>query len=493
MPTPLNILIVEDSPNDAELLVSELTRAGFAPYWKRVETERRFLAELEKSPDIVLSDYSLPHFSGLRALELLRERDQDIPFILISGTVGEEVAVEAMHLGATDYLLKDRLARLGDAVKRSLAAAQEKVEHRKMEIRYRRLFEAAQDGILILEAATGRITDVNPYLADMLGFSRAEIIGKTIADISPRQDLESNRAMMNQLKKNGYVRYDNLPLQTKDGRQVAVEFVSNVYQTGGSHVIQCNIRNIVERKEAEQKREEFNHKLQGLSRQLVEAQEAERRLIARELHDEIGQSLTVAQLNLQASLQSPLVNGLAARLRESLEAIDQVLLQVQDISLNLRPAMLDDLGLEPALKWLTNRQASLAGLKAKIQVTPLGNRLDTVIETECFRVAQEALTNVARHAHATAVTLKLREEHGQLHLRVRDNGRGFDIPTVWKKAVDGASLGLLSMEERAILAEGGLEYISAPGKGTEVHAWFPLKWVPANPKADTYACSAQAS
>ena len=103
-------------------------------------------------------------------------------------------------------------------------------------------------------------------------------------------------------------------------------------------------------------------------------------------------------------------------------------------------------------------------------------RLDPVIETECFRVAQEALTNVVRHAQAKTVTVELRQEDGQLHLRVRDDGIGFDVAAVREKAVRGASLGLLSMEERAALAGGGLEFTSIPGQGTEVHAWFPLKW-----------------
>src|SRR5438045_9071551 len=115
MGMPLNILIVEDTPNDAELVLGELRRAGFDPKWKRVETEPDFLAEIKKSPDIILSDYSMPHFSGLRAVKLLRESGSDIPFILISGTVGEDAAVEAMKMGVTDYLLKDRLVRLGQS------------------------------------------------------------------------------------------------------------------------------------------------------------------------------------------------------------------------------------------------------------------------------------------------------------------------------------------------------------------------------------------
>lgn len=217
-------------------------------------------------------------------------------------------------------------------------------------------------------------------------------------------------------------------------------------------------------------------KVQDLSQRLVSVQETERRSIARELHDEIGQTLTVAEMNLQAALQEPGKAELEERLERSIQAVERVLEQVHDISLNLRPSMLDDLGLEPALRWYTNRQADLTGLQAEFRAEPLEHRVDPVIETECFRVGQEALTNVVRHAQARSVAVELTRKDGFLHLFVRDDGAGFDVAAVRNQAVHGASLGVLSMEERATLAGGGLKLNSAPGQGTEVHAWFPLKW-----------------
>jgi PAS domain S-box-containing protein len=122
---------------------------------------------------------------------------------------------------------------------------------RASELSYRRLFEAAGDGILILNVDTGRISDVNPFLVELLGFSRSEMVGKTVGELSPFKDFGSNQAMLERLQKDGYVRYENLPLETKDGRKIAVEFVSNVYQAGDCNVIQCNIRDITQRKQAE--------------------------------------------------------------------------------------------------------------------------------------------------------------------------------------------------------------------------------------------------
>jgi PAS domain S-box-containing protein len=133
---------------------------------------------------------------------------------------------------------------------------------RASELSYRRLFEAAKDGILILDVDTGRITDVNPFLFNLLGFSRSEMIGKTVGELSPFKDIESNKVMLERLQKDGYVRYENLPLETRDGRHIAVEFVSNVYEAGNKNVIQCNVRDITKRKHAEDEIRRFNGELE---------------------------------------------------------------------------------------------------------------------------------------------------------------------------------------------------------------------------------------
>ena len=359
MKSPLQILHLEDDPNDAALVEATLKADGITCAITCVENHDDFVAALEHGGiDLILSDYTLPAFDGMSALKIAQVKWPAIPLIFVSGTLGEERAVDSLKNGATDYVLKDRLTRLVPAVHRAMQEVKERV-----------------------------------------------------------------------------------------GRQ-----------------------------EAEAKRSEYSAKIQELSRRLVEVQETERRHLARELHDEIGQALTVAQMHLQALLQSPGADILAPRLNESLELVERVLEQVDDISLNLRPSLLDELGLEPTLRWYTTRQAALAGLQAEVRVDSLEQRLDTIIETQCFRIAQAALANVVKHAQARAVTVEVRLNDGQLHLSVRDDGVGFDVASVREQAVRGASLGLLAMEERATLAGGDLQYHSTPGQGTEVHAWFPLKW-----------------
>lgn len=230
------------------------------------------------------------------------------------------------------------------------------------------------------------------------------------------------------------------------------------------------------RQQAETNRALCSRDLRALACRFVMAQEGERRDIARELHDEIGQALVVMQINLQWMIKMPEAGALTPLLTENLNAVEKMIDQVRDISHNLRPPVLDDLGLEPAVHWCTERQATLGGLSVEFHTDSLEARLETVIETACFRVAQEALSNVVRHAQAKSLVVELCQEEGLLHLRVRDDGGGFDAATARENAVGGASLGLLSMEEWSKLAGGGLEFLSSPGMGAEVHAWFPLTW-----------------
>ena len=164
MAVPLKILIAEDLPDDADLIIAQLRRAGFAPVPTRVETEPEFLAGLRQSPDLIISDYSMPNFSGLRAAQLTQQSGLNIPFILISGTVGEDAAVEAMKHGATDYLLKDRIVRLGPAVERALEQKRLREERRRTaeELRWQATLLEAQlesslDGILVVDGQGKKI------------------------------------------------------------------------------------------------------------------------------------------------------------------------------------------------------------------------------------------------------------------------------------------------------------------------------------------------
>lgn len=216
-----------------------------------------------------------------------------------------------------------------------------------------------------------------------------------------------------------------------------------------------------------------HQRLQALAKKLLFVQEAERRQIARELHDEIGQVLTAAKINLQSLQRFPDPAELSQRLDDSVRIVDRALGQVRSLSLKLHPAILDDLGLAAAVRWLADQHALRAGVLLTVTDEIGGARFDPALEIACFRIIQEALNNIVKHARASAVTIDLREADGVLHLRVRDDGQGFDVAKGRERARRGASLGILSMEERATLASGRVEWQSQAGEGTEVHAWFP--------------------
>ena len=213
--------------------------------------------------------------------------------------------------------------------------------------------------------------------------------------------------------------------------------------------------------------------LETLSRRLVDAQETERRRIAHELHDEIGQALTAVKLSVQTAQGLPTDRPDDA-LSGAIEAVEGALKQVRNLSLDLRPSLLDDLGLIPALRWFLDRQAQRASFAVLFDGVPLERRLPGDLEVICFRIVQEALTNVTRHARAQAVMVSVRAIDDAIQLTIGDDGVGFDVAEAMDLASRGKSIGLLGMRERAALAGGELTIESAPGKGTTIQARLPL-------------------
>src|ERR1700674_3414250 len=225
MKTMLRILHLEDDRRDAELVRDTLAAHSILADVARVDSECDFVAHLEQNEfDLILADYSLRSFSGISALTIARKKRPDKPFIFVSGTPGEEAAIETLKRGATDYVLKHRLQKLPLSVWRAMSEVEERTEHgladearRASELRYRRLFESAKDGILILNADSGRIVDVNPYLIDMLAYSKEDLLGKELWEIGVFKDIAASRASFAELQQRGYIRYEDLPLESRDG------------------------------------------------------------------------------------------------------------------------------------------------------------------------------------------------------------------------------------------------------------------------------------
>lgn len=375
------------------------------------------------------------------------------------------------------------------------------------EARYRRLFETAQDGILLVDPDTRRVFDANPFLTDLLGYARDELVGKELWEIGFFRDIGANRAAFRTLQEAGYIRYEDLPLRTHDDRAIEVEFVSNVYDVGATRVIQCNIRDVTDRKGAEHAlraahdqleervrertaelgrtnaaltaeiahRERAEEERRDLQRRLTTAQEDERHRIARELHDQLGQHLTALGLGLKVVKDAtPNPSPAWTRLHELQALTERIGREVHQLALELRPTALDDFGLESALANYIDEWGARAGVEADFHAAGLyAGRLPAATETALYRVILEALTNVLKHARARRVSVVLQASATQVVAIVEDDGCGFDSAP----APAGPSehrLGVLGMRERVALLGGELTIDSEPGRGTTVIARVPL-------------------
>ncbi|RRR69352.1 MAG: PAS domain-containing sensor histidine kinase [Candidatus Viridilinea halotolerans] len=260
--------------------------------------------------------------------------------------------------------------------------------------------------------------------------------------------------------------------QRKDGRTIWTEQVNWIIcdAHGTPVALEGIARDISERKQAEEELRASAEALQLLSRRLLEAQEHERRLIARELHDEVGQVLTGLKLTLSV-MSTEASPDLKASLSDAQAALSELMGRVRSLSLDLRPALLDDLGLLPALNWLIERYSKRTGIAVELRHQGVERRFTSTIETVAYRTIQEALTNVARHAQVSSVQVRLLAATQRLMLRIDDSGCGFDSDIALRS---GSSTGLSGMHERIQLIGGVLTLETAPGAGTHIIAELPL-------------------
>ena len=576
-----------------------------------------------------------------------------------------EVTHNFGKVGARSLLLNAReLEETGSRPKEILLGIQDvtdvltfQMELRRTELRYRRLFETAKDGILILDPVTRKITDANDFIVKLLGYPKAQLLRKELWQIGLLKDEAASREAFRELKAEGFIRYENLPLRTKGGQRKEVEFVSNQYDVEGHAVIQCNIRDITARKESEEalraseeryrglfnsidegfciiemifnprgkpvdfrflevtpsferqtgirdatgkrmrmiarqheafwfetygkvatsgRAIRFSHealalkkwfdvyafrvggpgsrkvallfrevterklaestlrsakeklteyaqtleaqvaartteltvanrhltasfaatqkgqaelkflfeesefmqkKLRHLARQLLTAQEDERRHISRELHDEVVQTLVGINVELAALGQAAELgpHALKARIARTQRLVQKSVTAVHDFARELRPAVLDDLGLIPALHAYTKQLAAKKNLKIHLTAFAGVETIDNEKRTVLYRVAQEALTNVGRHAQATEVHVRLTAIPGAVRMEVRDNGKSFQVPQTLSPKTN-QRLGLLGMRERVEMVGGTVVIESAPGRGTIVRAEIPFRF-----------------
>ena len=355
------------------------------------------------------------------------------------------------------------------------------------------IVDGSDDAIVSLRL-DGTVMSWNTGAERMFGYTVDEIVGHSITRILPSGNQADESWVYPVLRGEESVQnYDTVRI-SKDGRRIDVSITMSPLkdQTGRILGVSKIIRDISERKrsqvllhqalgELEKKVQErttelsqANRSLRDLSGRLMQVQEDERSRLARDLHDEVGQLLTALKIDLQAVQHGASGQLPEGALTDSLGLVDRLLTQVRTLALDLRPSILDDLGLVPALRWYANRQAQRNGWILHLTIDGGVGRIPTIIEVTCFRVVQEALTNIAKYASAKTIGLTLRRLAQEVILIVHDDGVGFDVAAARQRARDGESMGLFGMEERVRLAGGHLSILSETGRGTSLELHFPL-------------------
>lgn len=349
------------------------------------------------------------------------------------------------------------------------------LELRESEYKFKMLFNSANDAVFVTqlspEKTYGDFIEVNEVACKILGYTKEEFLHLSPSGIISQKFINDFNIIMDRLLQDGHVIYDTV-YRAKDKKLFPVEVNSHLFLFNEKLTVLSIARDITDRKLAEEKLKKSSSLLRGLATHLQTIREEERTLIAREIHDELGQVLTV--LKIQISLLGNKLNPEQLTLKEKVnlltELIDQSVESVQKISSKLRPIILDQLGLNAAIDWQTEEFEKLTNIKCSLVIPKDDLQLSSNKSTAIFRIFQEALTNIARHSGADKVNISLLSDKNNITLEVTDNGKGISTEQV----KDFKSLGIHGMEERAMIFGGQVTFDSFSVKGTKVKVEIPI-------------------
>jgi PAS domain S-box-containing protein len=344
--------------------------------------------------------------------------------------------------------------------------------------RFFKVFQASPVAIILRTLSEGRVIDVNASYTELVGFRREELIGHTVHELGLWADPSQGERVLDRLRRKGVVRNVEGRFRRKSGDLRDVLIWGELTEIRDETVVIGMIVDITERKRMETELRQSREQLRSLSAHLQQIREEERMRIARELHDELGGFLTVLKLDLASLCKEPTTGS--ASFRQKIDSMSKAIVgaigSVRRICSDLRPSVLDHIGLTAGIGWQVEEWQAKTGIRCTMRSAIDDESIDSGRATAAFRVLQEALTNVARHAHATNVQVQLWIADGRLRLEIHDDGCGIADRTV----ADATSLGLLGMKERVHSYGGTVEIRGAPACGTTVDVSIPLAEPPAS-------------
>ena len=482
------ILIVEDERIIAKYIQNTLRALGYDISAIVSSGEEAIKMAGEVQPDLVLMDIVLKgDMDGIEAAERIRNLF-DIPVVYLTAYANEELFQRAKITDPFGYILKPFEEReLQIAVEIALYKFEITKKLKESEEWFSTTLKSIGDAVITIDTQ-GYVTFINSVAERITGWNEGEALGKPIEDIFYTVNEETGEPIENPvrevLREGTIVGLKNVVLINKDGLKISIDDSGAPIKTekGTLFGVVLVFHDATERKRAEKERKRLfeevcvsREELQRLSHRLVEVQETGRHELARELHDRIGQNLAALGITLNLlrnQLPSSLGPQIVARLDGSLNLVEEMTICIRDLMAELRPPVLDDYGLVAALRGYGERFSDRTGVTTMLKGEELMPRLPLEAEAALFRIAQEALTNVVKHAHTNRVNLTLEEVTGGARLTIADDGKGFDLKAL-SKLKERPGWGLITMRERAEAVGGKLKVESTPGKGTRIIVEVP--------------------
>ncbi len=455
----INTLIAEDNPDDAELVILQLKRYGFQPQAKVVETEKEFSEELENGDwDIIICDFSMPTFDALRAIEVRKKHSIDIPFILVSGTVGEEIAVEAMRSGADDYVMKDNLNRLGAAVDRELKNRELRKEKKWAEQKYRLLFQNSLNGVMLCDEQ-GTIMEANEATCSMLNVSWQNLPQVNVFDRLTSYQSDQEIDLQKRLKQEGGVQTE-LGLVQPDGRKtpvaVSAGLLNNQFE---SPIVSLILTDITDRVVAEDK----------LKNSLNEKQ-----VLLSEIHHRVKNNMAIVSGLLYMQSEYVDDSGVKQYFREAVSRIKSMAAVHEQL---YRSESFNEINFKDYIHELAKHiQSGLLddrkNIRINVDCSNIKMNLNKAIP--CGLIVHELITNAYLHGYGDRSTgeirVRLNEENKKYILDVEDDGAGFEHHDAVNKP---ESMGMMII--KSLVNQLNAEMEVDGNQGTHIRLLIPSK------------------